>query len=530
MGSHHNTNDNFYIAAYNSSAAGAARDAKRSLAFSGYSSEEESPYAPAIRKARALERRHNVMAAEETVKSNLLFQRMGISTARDGDSDDDDEEKEEQEKVFVVGKPVMPTVIEQQIEEDLSRKLAAAKEENELLTKRLQAFQAEKAGIEDKLKRYQDQVTQLKRVLDEKTSAEQSSAAEVTTLRTKTELLERQVATLQASGERAEAERGLLAAENTELTDKLRETVSQLAKSKADKSTDSASAVSAAMELAQKREERLQSEMKNLQEELAVVQNALKASNEAAEAASRRANAALVLEAQAQERSSAFEQEKMNADRVADEAFVEAEYLRGEISKLEREVAVIKEHSATAIATADEQLASALVDTVNAQAEKTTLKQQSALNAAVEKELRSQIQSLTDKMEIMKQQSLMVVVPTIQYSLSPVGGGGGVSGGGSRCGLFERKRPEFSNIDLESGENYESDSSHDGEERGPLTALALRFGASEPTVNVAKSTDRATLSTRKMLQRQQRAVLVLGALYLLALHVLLVTGRMCRAI
>ncbi|KAG7667549.1 hypothetical protein Ndes2526B_g07496 [Nannochloris sp. 'desiccata'] len=661
-------NKKFYIAAYNSSGAGNAassrvlggdRDAKRSLHFTkaDYSSEEDSPYAPAVRKARALELRRNVMAAEETAKSNSLFQKMGITGG--GDSDDDDEEEEvvvvpemlaiEEEAAFTLQVNItreefeaMAATHEQEMStakgetELLSKKLAAATNYTETLTTQIQA---ERAAMEDKLKKYGAQVAESRRLLEEKNVSEQASAADEG-LKIKVELLERQVATLQASGERAEAERSVLAAENAELNDRLSETLAQVVNTKEH-------------QIAQKREQALRKEVKGLQDELSVVQSALKASNEAAQAASRRATDALYREKQALLKASTTEEEKCSADRVADDALVEAEYLRGEISRLENEVSIAQEQSARKFAAAEvlkaqqaaemsiltsklqlaesenarlieesivheeqareihamvveesrlsavqdvekvkltEKLAFAQGGIANLQAQKMAYKEQAdaacARTADIEEHLSNQVRSLTEQLEtamqqnavhveceqsaafqkeveflkenlakleseasttaaahsfviseannrikdaearcemLEKQQTAAMLMP-MQAPLSPLA----LGGGSSRCGLVERKRTEYSNIDLESGGlvSYESDSSHDGEERGPFTALVLRFGAWERAVNAARLGDSATLSVRLMLRRQQIAARALGALYLLVLHVVLVTGRM----
>ncbi len=616
-------NKNFYIAAYNSSGAGeaassgalgGARDAKRSLAFNGYSSEEDSPYAPDIRKARALERRRNVMASEETAKSNLLFAKMGITTGG-GDSDDDDDEVEEAVEV-----PEMPLIEEEKAQsivvvadthkieeiiaahgeelsvakeetELVSAKLAAAAQETEVLQTQIHVYHAEKAVMEDKLKKYEDQIAQNRRVVEDKLSFEQASAADVATLKTKSELLERQVATLQASGERAEAERSILAAENAELNDKLRETLAQLASTKEQKvdanNSAASSALSTAMELALKREETLRSELKSLHDELSVVENALKASNEAAQAASLRATEALTREEQALLKASTAEEEKRNADKVADEALVEAEYLRGEISKLESEVFRTKEQSEANIAATEEQLTFALVDVVNLQAENRSYKEQidaaCAHTVAIETELGNKVRSLTEQIHTLMLQNEVAMaqaqeeqVDTLKEKLAKMESEASKTASShsvalfeantraqnaeARCaalekqqaearvplalalhspkvasgyGLIERKRTEFTTIDLETGgiPNYESDSSHYGEERGPLTAFALRFGAVENLVQAAKAGDNSTFGARMLLKRQQSAIRMLIVVYLLALHVsLVITWRMGCAI
>lgn len=665
-------NKKFYIAAYNSSRAENAASsgvlgAHRSLQFSqtDYSSEEDSPYAPALRKERALQIRRNVMASEDTAKSNLLFQKMGITSG--GVSDDDDEEE-------VVGAPEM-LVIEQEAEFNVEldatqeeiealtgvheEEMSAAKGEIELLSKNLAAatnyvetlttqIQVEKAAMQNKLKSYEDQIAQTRRLLEEKNSSEQASAAEETTLKIKAELLERQVATLQASGERAEAERSILAAENAELNDKLMETLAQLANAKEHQSAaNEDNAPSAEKENAQKRENALQNEVKSLQDELLVVQSALKESNEAAQAASCRASDALYWKEQALLKASTIEKEKCSADRVSDDALIEAEYLRGEISKLENEVSFAQKQSALNFAAAEvlkgqqaaemsiltsklhlaeaenarlveaanevcamvveesrlsgvqdaervkltEKLAFAQDGIANLQAERLAYKDQAnaacARTALIEKDLRNQIRSLTDQLEnamqqnalkceqsaafkkeiellkenlatikseacataashylvlseankrtkeagsrfemLEKQQTAAMVIPTQPAPFSPLGGGS------ARCGLVERKRTEYTDIDLESGGfvRCESDISHDGDERGPLTALALQFGAWERAVNAARFGDSATFAARLMLKRHQNAAWALGTLYLLALHVFFVTGRMGCAI
>ena len=682
-------NKDFYIAAYNSGVAGNAgafgrdaADTKRSLQFSraDYSSEEDSPYAPAMRKARALERRRNGMASEEVAKSNLLFQKMGITRGGD-DSDDDDEEEDE-----VVATATMQAV-EEQAEQQLdvpqiapsvneiealkafhqeelsaakhevavlSKQLAAAVVDTETISTEFQVFQAKQVEMEDMVRTYEDQIAHSKRLLEDKSSFEQTSVTEVTVLKTKTELLERQVATLQASGERAEAERSTLAAENAELNDKLKETLGVLANTKQSTQAANDSSNLAAKQLAQQREEALRTELRNLQEELAIVQNALMASNEAVEAATQRATEALKREEEARQNAATAEEERHRADKVADEALVEAEYLRGEVAKLENKVSIALTDKAAAVEAAaavvkaqhatefsrlvsklqlvesekarlleeselhekqareihtmvvEEARLSALqeAEIAKLQADKASFKEQAetacARNAALEaqlmttqQELDTQISDLIGKMNLVQQQHdvasqksassasqhveeiemLKQKLVTMESEASETAAAhalvvfeankrikdaetrcemvekqnaaatralplpvdernfvGGAAGG--RSNLVERKRSEFSDVDLEAGgtTTYDSDSSHDGEERGPLTALALRFGAWELAVNTAKRGDRATFAARSLLHRQQNAVRVLSAVYLLVLHVLILTGRMCSAI
>jgi len=662
-------NKNFYIAAYNSSgardaASGVLRaqdalNAKRSMHFSkvDYSSEEDSPYVPVVQKARASQCRRNIVAAEETTKNNLL-KKMGITTG--GDSDDEEEVVVEPEMLVVEHESEFTLNADSKNEEvevmaAVHEEMTTAEGESELLSYDAETptqIQLEMVAMENKLKNYEKQIAQSRRLLEEKNRSEQVSAAEETTLKIKAELLERQVLTLQASGERAEAERSILAAENEELNDTLTETLAQLANAKKHQIAQSAAnednAASAAIEIAQRREKALRNEVKSLENELSVVQGALKASNEAAQAASCRAADALYREKQALLKASTIEEERGSADRVTDDALIEAEYLRGEIAKLENEVSIAQEQSAINFAAAEvlkaqqaaemsiltsnlqlaeseiarlvedakmheeqareiyamvveesrlsavqdaekvtstEKLAFVMGGIASLQAERGAYKQQAnaacARTALIEKGSRNQMRSLTEQLEyamqqiaveceqsaalqkeiellkkklakmeseasttaathslviseakrrieeaevrcemLEKQQTAGMELPTEQALLSPLGG--------RTCGLVERKRTEFSNIDLESGgiASYESDSSHEGEERGPLTALALRFGAWERAVIAARFGDRATLAARLMLRRQQNAARVLGALYLLALHVLFLTGSM----
>lgn len=316
-------------------------------------SEEDSPYVPSFRKPRAV----HTLTREETAWSNVLFEKMGIC-GEDMDDDDDSEDSEEDKdepsatKMSIIDNTAampMPSISEAVDEKAivlLEAELSAAKEETAAISALLEISSKQKALLEEKLRHAEEECQQIRQTLDDK-------ALELTTAGTgtgghpdvaiKIELLNRQVSQLQASGERAEAARGVLAAQNAELKDQLCHLEAQLVVAKA-LAAAATQFTDTGGENAQEIEE-LKNSILQLKKELVGMQTAVHAADKTAIAAEARAANAMVREQDAQKRLSdaqgerkVVEQAYTDAVHAAEQVELEAAQLRTEISELQGEV------------------------------------------------------------------------------------------------------------------------------------------------------------------------------------------------
>ena len=303
---------------------------------------EDSPYVPSFRKPRAMQ----TLTRAETAWSNILFEKMGICREDMDDSDETEEEyttlqqpKEKSAKMTIIDNtaamqmvPINEVGDEQAV---FLAELTAAKEEAAAVTALLSVSNRQKAMLEEKLRHSEEECQEIRKVLEEKAAALTTAASAQPSVPIKIELLERQVAQLQASGERAEAERGALAAQNDKLRDEVCRLESQLVVSKA--------LAAAATQYSDadnniKQLEKVQSEVLRLKKELVGSHSAAQNAIDAAKVAESRASDAVCREQAAQTELSTVQKAKEIAERGCNDAIHSREQLKVESTQLRTEM------------------------------------------------------------------------------------------------------------------------------------------------------------------------------------------------
>lgn len=443
------------------------------------------PQASATGAAAAQRRR----AREEKNKSDILFTKMGISTTRfdidDDDDDDDDGVGSRAETHIAPGNQTQESI-------DTTQENGENKEEENYI-----------GGYPTVLRPKNDATINTAPGL----SAQRQNSENIAPSLVEVELLHRQVSMLSASGERAEAERVALMAENERLQDQLRQALDErkMAEKDAQQARDDFNSVSKEMK---RRDGVLREEIERLNADFSVTRHALEASDTAAKMVNDRAHHAVSGQQKAEEA-------RLEAQNTAAEALRTVEQLRRQLHD--------------SLATKSAQIGQIEV-----------VEQEKQKNDQQAKEIGALKEQLKDAQRQAKiaRTALAHHMQTHHPPLPPVPEehehdhqlGMDQS---STIGLVERKRhvsggPADSNGN--DNEDLESGTLPTRAERGVLTAWILRMGVTIPYVLQATHTvDDFMHAVRVYVHNNQQMAMIMTIFYLVVLHLFVVTGQFCSS-